>query len=65
MNERKTDVVVKLTGSDGNAYAVLGAVMKGLKHAGHKDLAEQFIKEATSGDYDHLLQIAMNYVIIE
>jgi uncharacterized protein YjbI with pentapeptide repeats len=56
------DIEVQLTGEDGNAFAVIGAVMKALKQNGLKDEADQFMEEATSGDYDHLLQTAMSYV---
>jgi len=58
----KTDIKVKLVGNDGNAFAILGAVSKALKRAGKDDLAKEFTKEAMSGDYDHLLQTAMEYV---
>jgi hypothetical protein len=61
----KTDLVVRLVGEHGNAFAILGKVKKALTRAGHKDLAEQFLKEATSGDYDHLLRTAMEYVEVE
>lgn len=56
------DVDVQLTGADGNAYAILGAVSKALKRAGHADGAEAFLAEATAGDYNHLLVTAMKYV---
>jgi hypothetical protein len=59
-----TDVEVKLIGEDGNAFAILGKVSGALKRAGHKELAEEFMEEATSGDYDHLLATAADYVII-
>jgi len=58
----KTNIKVKLTGNDGNAFAILGAVNKALKKNGKEDLAKEFMKEAMSGDYDHLLQTAMDYV---
>jgi len=58
----KTNVHVTLVDEDGNAYAILGRVKKALQRAGHAELAEQYIKEATSGDYDHLLQVTMEYV---
>ena len=61
----KTDVQVNLVGEDGNAFAILGKVKKALEKAGHKELAKEFLKEATSGDYDHLLQTAMEYVEVE
>jgi len=61
----KTDVQVKLIGTDGNAFAILGKVKQALKRAGHTDLADQFMKEAMSGDYNHLLRTAMEYVEVE
>ena len=57
-----TDVQVKLVGEDGNAFAILGRVTKALKRAGHGDLANEFIEEATSGDYNHLLKTVLDYV---
>ena len=61
----KTDVVVKLVGEDGNAFAIIGKVRKALERGGHADLVEPFTKEAESGDYGHLLQTAMEYVEVE
>ena len=61
----KTDVRVKLVGEDGNAFAVLGKVSKALRRAGHEELAKEFLREATSGDYDNLLRTAMEYVEVE
>ena len=53
---------VKLTGKDGNAFAILGLVEGRLKQAKvPKSVIDEFIKEAMSGDYNHLLQIAMKY----
>ena len=60
-----TDVKVELTGEDGNAFHILGKVSKALKKAGHKDLAQEYLKEATAGDYDHLLATTMQYVEVE
>jgi hypothetical protein len=59
---RHPDVEVQLTGQDGNAFAVLGAVRKALVDAGHQDEVEAFLAEATSGDYDHLLGTCMRWV---
>lgn len=61
----KTDITVKLVGEDGNAFNILGKVSRALKRAGHEELAEEFLKEATSGDYNHLLATAMEYVEVE
>ena len=56
-------VRVKLVGNDGNAFAILGAVTNALQKAGvTKEEREAFHKEATSGDYDHLLATCMQWV---
>ena len=56
------EVEVQLTGTDGNAFAVLGKVAKALRRAGHGDAVDAFASEATSGDYNHLLATAMEWV---
>ena len=54
---------VKLTGRDGNAFAVMGAVRQALRRAkAPSEVQDAFVKEATSGDYNHLLATAMAYV---
>ncbi len=62
MTVKFPDVEVTLSGSDGNAFAVLGKVKKALKQSGHGDAVDEFMADATSGDYDHLLQTCMRYV---
>ena len=57
--------VVKLVGEDGNAFAIMGKVRRALKQAGQNEKAEQYTKEATSGDYDHLLRVTMDYVDVQ
>ena len=58
----KTNVRVKLVGEDGNAFSILSRVKRALIKAGHAELAERYIKEATSGSYDRLLAVTMEYV---
>jgi hypothetical protein len=54
------DVKVSLVGEDGNAYSILARVQSALRSAGvSKGEQEYFLAEATSGDYDHLLQTVM------
>lgn len=56
------NIKVLLTGKDGNAFAVLGAVSKALRNGGvSKVEVHQFMTEATSGDYDHLLQTCIEW----
>jgi len=58
--------VVKLIGMDSNAFLILGIVKKALKKAGaDQKYIEQYITEATSGDYDNVLTVTMEYVDIE
>ena len=58
----KTNIKVKLVGEDGNAYSILGRVRNALRRGGRPELVDEFIKEATSGNYDHLLQTVLDYV---
>lgn len=54
---------VQLTGRDGNAFAILGAVTSALRKAKVSDEEiRAFQKEATSGDYDHLLFVCTEWV---
>lgn len=61
----KTNIKVKLIGEDGNAFFILGKVREALIKNGRKDLVEEFMKEAQSGNYDHLLVTVMEYVEVE
>lgn len=59
----KTGIKVRLIGRDGNAYAILGTVVKEMRRKKVKeDIIEQYKKEAMSGDYDNLLRVTMEYV---
>ncbi len=58
-------VEVKLIGRDGNAFSVLGVVQGALRKAGvSKAERDQFLSEATAGNYDHLLKTCMEWVNI-
>lgn len=57
----KTGIELKLTGQDGNAFMIFGLAKRALKKAGKDNLYVDFQKEATSGDYDHLLQTCMKW----
>ncbi|MCS5531497.1 MAG: hypothetical protein NZ780_01650 [Candidatus Poseidoniales archaeon] len=57
------DVEVQLTGHDGNAFFILGKVKQALRRAdASNEQLDEFYKDATSGDYDHLLQTCMKWV---
>ena len=60
-----TDAVVKLTGEDGNAFAILGRMRRAIRSSNHPELAAVFLQEATSGDYNHLLATCMRYATVE
>lgn len=56
-------IKVKLTGYDGNAFAILGRVKRALREAKvPQEEQDKFMQEATSGSYDHLLQTCMSWV---
>lgn len=63
MDVKYPEIDVQLSGTDGNAFAIIGAVRKALRSAGvtPSEVAE-FTNEATSGDYDHVLQTCMRWV---
>lgn len=65
MTVKYPDVRVVLTGGDGNAYAILAACRKAMRKAGIEDKWEEFHAEATSGEYDHLLQTAMRWFDVD
>jgi len=60
---RYPNVRVQLTGEDGNAFFILGKMIKAMRRAGVSDEEIRlFQKEATEGDYDHLLATCMSWV---
>jgi len=61
-----TKPTVKLVGEDGNAFSITGRVKKALRRAGaDQEYIDKYLSEATSGDYDHLLVVCMEYVDVE
>lgn len=64
VNDKKyPKIKVQLTGMDGNAFAIMGAVAAALRKAG-VPAAEisQYREESMSGDYDNVLRTAMSWV---
>ena len=60
---RCPDIQVQLSGQDGNAFAILGRTTGALRQAGlPQDEIDDYLAEATSGYYDHLLQTTMRWV---
>jgi hypothetical protein len=61
----KYDIDVNLIGYDGNAFSIMGAVTKALRRAGvSREEQDQYFKEATAGDYNHLLSTTSQWVNI-
>lgn len=59
------NVHVELIGQDGNAFAILAATRRALRRAGVSQTEiDHYHTEATAHDYDHLLQVTMNWVEI-
>lgn len=62
----KEKPIVKLIGEDGNAFLIMGKVVKALRRAGFEsEYIQKYRDEAMSGDYDNLLRVTMEYVEIE
>jgi hypothetical protein len=57
---------VKLVGENRNAFSIMGRVKQSLRRAGaDKEYIDKYLSEATSGNYDHLLVVSMEYVNVE
>lgn len=57
------EITVQLTGEDGNAFAIIGNVMKAIRKGVGSDEAKEFADEAMSqGSYDELLAYCMRMV---
>ena len=55
-----------LSNVDGNAYAILGCASKAIKRTGApKDYVDQFLAEAKSGNYEHLLDTVERYCDVD
>ena len=57
-----TNATVVLTGTDSNAFAILGRVQRAILESNHPELVDQFFTEATAGDYDNVLRTCLRYV---
>jgi hypothetical protein len=54
---------VKLVGEDGKRIAIMARVSTALRRAGVSEQeVKAYCKEATAGDYDHLLLVTMDWV---
>jgi hypothetical protein len=58
----ETRPILKLVGEDGNAFAILGRAHRAARKAGMPEEQWKAIQaEATSGDYNNLLQTMMKH----
>ena len=56
-------ISVKLVGEDGNAFSILGRVRAALKVAGATpEELDEYVRQATSGDYYELLAVTGRWV---
>ncbi len=56
----------KLSPRPSIAFSIMGRVKQALKRAGaDKEYIDEYLSEATSGDYDHLLVVSMGYVEVD
>lgn len=67
MNKQKEEKpTLKLSETDGNAMAVLAKASKAARKAGwSEDKTNDFLDEATSGDYDNVLLTVFKYFEVE
>lgn len=60
---RYPEIKVKLVGTDGNAFALLGVVQRAMRKAGVEETeVKLFLEEAMSGDYNNLLNTCCEWV---
>ena len=66
MKMKYPNIIVQLIGFDGNAFFILGKCLREMKRAGlSKEVQDEFMKEATSGNYDNLLATCMNWFDVQ
>lgn len=60
------EISVQLAGRDGNAFMILGLCKRAMERAHlSQEESDQFMKEAKSGDYNHLLATVMAWFDVE
>lgn len=65
MEPKYPDIEVKLVGEDGNAFMILGRVSNDLRANGvEREEVDQYVAEATDGDYENLLAVTAQWVSI-
>jgi len=65
-NPKYPDIMIQLIGLDGNAFSILGRCRSAMKRARLPEFEiNEFTKEATSGDYNHLLATCVEWFNVE
>ena len=65
-NPKYLDIIIQLIGLDGNAFSILGRCRTAMKRARLPESEiNEFTKEATSGDYNHLLATCVEWFNVE
>lgn len=60
------EITVKLIGENSNAFNILSICLRTMRRAGlSQEECDKFQEEATSGDYQHLLNTCMEWFNIE
>lgn len=60
------EIHVQLIGLDGNAFSILDRCQREMKKARlSQEEIQQFMNEATSGNYDHLIATCMEWFDVE
>lgn len=63
MNVKYPHIYVRLTGRDGNAYAIMGRVAQALRqNKVPQEEIDEYFAQCKSGDYDNLLRVTMETV---
>ena len=66
MPDTKTNIIVRLTGTDGNIFCVIAKVREALRRNGRSDLIQEFIDYIiNSSSYEEALCRVMEYVIVK
>ena len=56
-------MVCRLSGEDGNAFAIMGRVKKALEQVKvQKEKVDAYLADAMSGDYNNLLNTSMRHL---
>ncbi len=65
-NPKYPGIIIQLIGLDGNAFSILGRCRSAMKRARLPESEiNEFTKEATSSDYNHLLATVCEWFTVE